>query len=624
MKMSNLPIVVKILLVIAIMASVAIGITVYASWGLNILSKATDEIKEAGNEMETGARLNQNIIELNRGEYRLAANPGDLDEVVKLSEGYKAALLDRLGRLKKTADPEQARLLAVVEQRWQEYLPELESTFKVARKYTSTTMSEAQEALLREVAQSRAKAAALREAVVKYGDYTDDQAEKVSNEASKTADEVSRNLMIFAGVGILAGVVIGFFIGRSGIVAPVSRMQAVIQEIEKTGNLDMRVDVDGTDEISKTGGAINNFLNTLQRLLGTLGQIEKTGDLTLRMADFGQTSQVTNAFLENLESAFQEIADVATQVGQSAEQLNSASQNMASTSEEQSSAVEEVTSSVEETDSQVKANTDAANAANQLVMGTSQAANEGQSKMNAMVTSMNEINGSAQDIAKIIKVIDEIAFQTNLLALNAAVEAARAGQHGRGFAVVAQEVRNLAGRSAKAARETAELIENSVRQVESGVGIAGQTSEALNQIVGNVVKVKDLVGEIAAASGEQSRGVAQINVAINQVAKAAQEGSQQAEELASTAEEMTAATERMLQEIRRFKLSDRRGGGRNDRLSTDMMAQIKAMMAAQGHPQPHASVQGKVHTALARTSAARKPAKAVLPLDHDERGFGEF
>ena len=239
---------------------------------------------------------------------------------------------------------------------------------------------------------------------------------------------------------------------------------------------------------------------------------------------------------------------------------------MASTSEEQSSSVEEVTSSLQETDSQVKANTDGANTANQLVMGTSQAANAGQAKMEAMTKAMSEINTSSRNIAKIIKVIDEIAFQTNLLALNAAVEAARAGQHGRGFAVVAQEVRNLAGRSAKAARETAELIENSVKQVSDGVVIAKETSEALNQIVTNVVKVKDLVGEIATASAEQSRGVGQINVAMNQVAKAAQEGSQQSEELASASSELATLAGRMRDEVRRFKLRERKlERGRDER-----------------------------------------------------------
>jgi len=278
-----------------------------------------------------------------------------------------------------------------------------------------------------------------------------------------------------------------------------------------------------------------------------------------------------------------------------------------------------VTSSLEETDSQVKANTDNANAANQLVMDTSQAANQGQVKMAGMIGAMDAINQSSQDIAKIIKVIDEIAFQTNLLALNAAVEAARAGQHGRGFAVVAQEVRNLAGRSAKAARETADLIEDSSKRVTEGVGIANETREALDQIVGNVVKVKDLVAEIATASTEQSRGVSQINVAMNQVAKAAQEGSQQAEELASSSGELTNVANQMRVEISRFKLRERQhqaSGVGLENISPEMIRQIMAMMRAEQ------AGQGVAPKAAAPARA--KSPKSVLPLDADERGFSGF
>jgi methyl-accepting chemotaxis protein len=278
---------------------------------------------------------------------------------------------------------------------------------------------------------------------------------------------------------------------------------------------------------------------------------------------------------------------------------------------------------VTETNSQVQANTENANAASQLVISASQAASHGQTKMESMSEAMNAISASAQSTGKIIKVIDEIAFQTNLLALNAAVEAARAGQHGRGFAVVAQEVRNLAGRSAKAARETAEMIEDSVKRVTEGVTIARETSTALDQIVGNVVKVKDLVAEIAVASSEQSRGISQINVAMNQVSKSSQEGSQQAEQVASSASELGKLAEVMNENVRRFKLMERAQGsgmglpGLNG-MTADMVEQLKALL---GHQNRGASAPMK---AAASAGKARKSPGSIIPLDKDERGFGGF
>jgi len=338
--------------------------------------------------------------------------------------------------------------------------------------------------------------------------------------------------------------------------------------------------------------------------------------------DFLAVKSAFDNALTGLNATMYQIVDAVEQVSQSADQLNSASQSMASTSEEQAAAVEEISSSLVETNSQVQANTENANAANQLVIGTSQAAAQGQAKMEEMTEAMNAINAASQNIGKIIKVIDEIAFQTNLLALNAAVEAARAGQHGRGFAVVAQEVRNLAGRSAKAARETADMIEDSVKRVGEGVNIAKETRDALNLIVVNVVKVKDLVAEIATASNEQSRGVSQISSAMTQVGKASQEGSQQAEELASASSELSKLASQMQDNVRRFNLRERglstgTGIPELNGMTAEMLNQLKALLANQQRP-PAAAAKAMA------SGGSRKPASAIIALDQDERGFGGF
>ena len=412
------------------------------------------------------------------------------------------------------------------------------------------------------------------------------------------------------------------------ILLPIGEGNRILSQIA-VGDFRETVDIVCHGDHRKMKDSINAVHAAVSTLIADAGQLAQAivdGNINAEANSSnykGDYRKIIDSFEKafvGLNNTFYQIVDAVEQVGQSAEQLNAASQNMASTSEEQSSSVEEVNSSLTETDSQVKANTDGANTANQLVLGTSQAASAGQAKMEAMTHAMSEINTSSRNIAKIIKVIDEIAFQTNLLALNAAVEAARAGQHGRGFAVVAQEVRNLAGRSAKAARETAELIENSVKQVSDGVAIAKETSEALNQIVTNVVKVKDLVGEIATASAEQSRGVGQINIAMNQVAKAAQEGSQQSEELASASSELASLAGRMRDEVRRFKLRERKLVANDmsglEGLTADMVNQLKAMLAAQ-HKAP-------APEAVKVTAPSRRTPKSVVPLDHDARGYGTF
>jgi methyl-accepting chemotaxis protein len=355
-------------------------------------------------------------------------------------------------------------------------------------------------------------------------------------------------------------------------------------------------------------------------LTQTVDRLQYQGDFRIIMDAF------ENAFV-GLNKTFYEINSVAEQVGSSSEELKQASQNMAATAEEQSSSVEEVSASLAETDSQVKANTDNANAANQLVINAALAASQGQQKMESMIHSMSSINEASQNIAKIIKVIDEIAFQTNLLALNAAVEAARAGQHGRGFAVVAQEVRNLAGRSAKAARETATLIEDSSKRVTEGVSIVSQTRESLEQIVGGVTKVKDLVAEIAAASIEQSRGLSQISVAMSQVAKTAEGSSQQAEELASSSDELSIVTGQMRQEINRFKLREREVQQAPmsipglEGLTPEILRQLKALLDAQ---QSITEPANKPENTTKAKASPKKSPKSILPLDADERGYGDF
>jgi methyl-accepting chemotaxis protein len=216
--------------------------------------------------------------------------------------------------------------------------------------------------------------------------------------------------------------------------------------------------------------------------------------------------------------------------------------------------------------------------------------------MSEMTVAMSAIDSSAQQIARIIKVIDEIAFQTNLLALNAAVEAAHAGRHGKGFAVVAQEVRNLAERSAKAARETADLIADSATKVEQGVKIADSTRKALSDIVSNVTKVVDLAAEIAAASGEQSTALESVSDSMQQAASVAQGGSQQSLEIASAADELSRQMKSLKERMDKYRIDVAHVASSTHSASAmtitpELLEELLAAMQAQGRAADNANGQ---------------------------------
>ena len=417
-------------------------------------------------------------------------------------------------------------------------------------------------------------------------------------------------------------------------------------EIEKlianagNGQLNERLDS------GKYSGFMQTISEGLNRLLDAItGPMEEiirvtenqaNNDLTAKIdadyqGDFKRVKDSINQASKNMNSVLNQSVSVLGQVSSSVTQLRSSSQSLSSGAEEQSAAVEEVSANLAETDTQVTANSQNANIASDLSGETAKVANDGQEKMKAMIESMKGIAESSEDITKIIKVIDDIAFQTNLLALNAAVEAARAGQHGKGFAVVAQEVRNLAGRSAKAASETADLIEESSRKVREGVNIADNTAEVLGNIVNNVLKVQDVVSEIAAACEEQTKGISQINTAISQVSTATNSSSQQSMELASASDQLASLTEQLQNEIGKFNLAkEEQETGFNGQLppgfTMEMLQSLMAQMnqGAAGQAAPAASSAPSAATTNGNASSNKVDASQVLPLDNDERGFGSF
>ena len=329
------------------------------------------------------------------------------------------------------------------------------------------------------------------------------------------------------------------------------------------------------------------------------GRLDREVDTGRFEGEFRVIVQAFEQAYGSLNDTFGTVTAQVSQIATTVDQIAQSAQALANSAQVASSSADEVSSSAQQTDAAVRSNASSAIEARGLIKASSEVAQQGRVKVDEMVQTMEMIRTSSQDIGKIIKVIDEIAFQTNLLALNAAVEAARAGQHGRGFAVVAQEVRNLAARSARAAKETSELIEASTDRVAVGVKVVSDTQSSFDQIAGGIEQAAQRINSIADASDEQARGVAQINLAINEVAKASVETSSQADQLAAASAEMQSATESVRGALGRFHLRRRATAGLdlaglNARdLPPELMSQIMSMVSRHGGAAPSAFPQAK-------------------------------
>jgi methyl-accepting chemotaxis protein len=292
---------------------------------------------------------------------------------------------------------------------------------------------------------------------------------------------------------------------------------------------------------------------------------EGEGDLTKRLEaanrdEIGDLAHCFNTFVDNLTGIIGSVRLTATHVTGASQQLSGATTQLAAGTQQQAASLEETAASLEEITATVKQNADNARQASQLAGGSRDAAERGGQVVAAAVASMHDITQASRKIADIITVIDEIAFQTNLLALNAAVEAARAGEQGRGFAVVAAEVRNLAQRSAAAAKEIKALIHDSVAKVSEGSDLVNRSGQTLEDIVQSAKRVADIVAEIAAACQEQSGGIDQVNRAVAQMDRVTQDNAAQTGELSSTSQTLATQAREMLALVSRFTLPDSGAG----------------------------------------------------------------
>ncbi len=350
----------------------------------------------------------------------------------------------------------------------------------------------------------------------------------------------------------------------------------VVEETDKIGDSIELGKLDSRTDTEKAQGRWSRILKLINDTIDALANpMQEAAQVMAKIADKDVTARVTGNYkgqLEefkndinlaaiNLDEALQNVSSSVEQVASAADEVAKGSQQLAEGSNEQASSIEEVSSSLEEMSSMTQQNSDNSNQAKTLADSAHKAAVEGKGNMDQMSAAINKIKESSDETSKIVKTIDDIAFQTNLLALNAAVEAARAGEAGKGFAVVAEEVRNLAQRSAEAAKNTSQLIEESVENADSGVKITQIAAKGLESIVDSVKKTNDLIGEIAAASKEQATGIDQVSTAVQQMNKVTQENASNSEESASAAEEMSSQAASMQSLVGEFKLTKASGSG---------------------------------------------------------------
>jgi methyl-accepting chemotaxis protein len=329
-----------------------------------------------------------------------------------------------------------------------------------------------------------------------------------------------------------------------------------------------RLEVRGSKENLK--GAFRHLIHAINRTLdAVIVPMNESSDVLARVADKDMTARVRgdykgdharikeslNRAVENLDKALRQVAIGADQVASASVQVSTGGQSLSQGASEQASSLEEVSSSLQEMSSMTKQNALNAREAKGVAEAARDSADKGVESMSRMSSAISRIKTSSDSTARIVKTIDEIAFQTNLLALNAAVEAARAGDAGRGFAVVAEEVRNLAMRSAEAAKNTSSLIEEAVRNSENGVSINAEVLKNFQDITEKINKVTQVVAEISAASEQQDQGISQVNRAVEQLNQLTQQNAANAEESASAAEEMSSQSEEMRSMVAGFKLS---------------------------------------------------------------------
>ncbi|MGN0612605.1 MAG: methyl-accepting chemotaxis protein [Porcipelethomonas sp.] len=382
--------------------------------------------------------------------------------------------------------------------------------------------------------------------------------------------DIAAQRMISTAVGVAIAlvvivvviVVMNLYIGRS-IVKPVTQLCSVAKEMAN-GNLGVEINKSANNEIGTLSDSLSEVQANLKIYIGDISEHMEAlaaGDMTTEVnreyvGDFASIKNSINKITDALNNTLSSINIAAEQVNSGAEQVATAAQSLSQGATEQASSIQELSGSIMSVSEQVNQNAKNVNVAGNYVQESQNGIENSNKYMHQMMEAMNDINESSSQISKIIKVIDDIAFQTNILALNAAVEAARAGAAGKGFSVVADEVRNLASKSADAAKQTTLLIEGSVTSVGKGMEIAQETDRALETVRAQSEMVVQTIKKIQDASNEQAEAINQITIGLEQISSVVQTNSATSQESAAASEELSGQAQMLQEEISQFKLKN--------------------------------------------------------------------
>lgn len=608
---NNLNISKRLIISFILIALIAALVGVVGLININNINNADDLLYEentlgiaySGDAATYYQRLRYNIAEM-----IILQDESLREDYIGKFETFIASIDDSLNKYEEgIISDEDRKQFAVLKPQWNQY----RSFMQEAIQYAQAGQYEKVQKVVLEDAD--VVGSSVQDSLSKLVDYNDTSANARAVSNSQLASTATLTMIIVAAVGILLAIALGIFISRT-ISIPINKMVAAADKLA-VGDLDITATVYTKDEIGKLAESFHKLIaSTREQALAAEGiaNADLTVDVDVR-SENDLLGKKLSQLVNDLNEIITNIASASEQVAAGSKQISDSSMALSQGATEQASSIEELTASIEEISSQTKLNTQNANQANELAEIAKSDAMQGNTQMQEMLKAMEEINESSANISKIIKVIDDIAFQTNMLALNAAVEAARAGQHGKGFAVVAEEVKNLAARSANAAKETTDMIEGSIKKSEGGTRVAKATAEALNKIVNEIDKVADLVSGISAASNEQDAAISQINQGIMQVSQVVQNNSATSEEGAAASEELSSQAELLQDMVSKFKLKkNTKTYGKLEELNPEVLKMLENM-----------SQKGKTNSGIIEGNIAREAVKNTK-IALSDKEFGKY